>query len=79
MTKIEWGIGIALTILIILLGMATHAENEQWEQFAEEHHCVLVKSTKPTTTVGVAAGEPLVVVNPGSKTYECDNGVKYTR
>lgn len=75
---------LIIGVCVLLLGLAVWLavlEDEEWQAFAEAHHCVVVgemrSSVAPTMTFGSGdIGATFIAKKTG---YQCDDGVTYWR
>lgn len=79
--KINWyyvliGFGVLLVIGSI---MASIEETKRWNKFKKDHECHVIERVSSSTSMAIVNGEYAVIDNPGSATWLCNDGVKYTR
>lgn len=81
--KAEATIVVAILVLVGLLVWAGVADERAWRAFSEVHHCRVVATSASTVfpVTGYANGRVTTstVYVPGTTTYLCDDGVRYTR
>lgn len=78
------GFGGLIVLLLIAMVNAAVKEEERWAAFKTEHNCKVVATTKARSRVGTGLTSngqvgTVVLTDPSTTTWLCDDEVEYTR
>ena len=73
-------IGAGAVALMVFIIWAGYKEQQAWDAFKVDHHCVLTGRGAPSVATGITTnGNAAVVTTAPRATYHCDDGIDYTR
>jgi len=76
----EYAVGIGVVALIVVLCWAGYKDQQAWDAFKIEHHCIVTARKAPHTVTAVTTnGDVAIGTTMPRVTYHCDDGVDYTR
>ncbi len=79
----NWVLGGTIAFCVLLVGLfiwGSMVEQQQWNQFASDHHCVVIGHEQGGMGTGFGVnGNVTVIALPDKTTFKCDDGQTYTR
>jgi hypothetical protein len=75
------GVCFGLAVVVGLPGFIGYVffESNAWDAYAKQHQCRVINVTSGNTTTGIVGGKVVVLNTLGETSYQCNDGVTYTR